>query len=135
MAKTLYPLGAQKILSGAINFTSDTIKVVFLTSGYTYSAAHEFLAAVGANTVGTAQTLGTKSVAGGVFDAADVDFGAVAAGSTIKAVLMYKDTGSSATSPLIMYHEDFTGFPFATNGAELDIPWNNGAGKIFTLVP
>jgi hypothetical protein len=134
MSNTLYPKGAQKILSASINFASDTIKVAWVPSGYTYSTAHEFLSDLG-STVGTAQTLANKSVTGGVFDADDVDFGAIASGSTLKAAVLYKDTGVAGTSPLIAYLDEITGLPMATNGASIEIPWNNGAGKIISLVP
>lgn len=133
MANTLYPKGAEKMLSGSINWNADTIKVGIVSDGYTYSTAHEFLTSAG-TLIGTPQTLGSKSVTGGVFDAADPDFGAIAAGSTAKAIVLYKDTGSTATSPLLAYIDDLTGFPFATNGGSVSIPWSNGAAKIFSLI-
>lgn len=134
MANKLYPKGAEKILRAGINFDSDTIKVVLIASSYTYSASHEFLSDISASVIGAAQTLTGKSTTGGVFDAADVDFGAIAAGSTMGSYVMYKDTGSAATSPLIEYNTDVTGFPAATNGGGISIPWNNGAGRIISLV-
>lgn len=134
MSNTLYPKGAQKMLTGSIAFLADTIKVVWVPSGYTYSTGHEFLSDLG-STVGTAQTLANKSVTGGVFDADDVDFGAIASGSTLKAAVLYKDTGVAGTSPLLAYLDEITGLPMATNGASIEIPWNNGAGKIISLVP
>jgi hypothetical protein len=134
MANTFYPKGAEKMLTAAINYSSDTIKVGIVSDAYTYSTAHEFLSDAG-TLVGTAQTLGTKSITGGVFDAADPAFGAIAPGSTAKAAILYKDTGNPATSPLLAYIDQLTGFPFATNGGAVTIPWSNGAGKIFSLMP
>lgn len=131
MANRLYPNGAEKMLSAAINYTSDTIKAVLVSSTYTYSAAHEFLSDLG-TTVGTDQALAAKSVAGGVLDADDLDFGPLAPGSTVKAVVLYKDTGNPSTSPLLMYLDSgpSVGLPFTTNGGALTIPWNNDAKKI-----
>lgn len=134
MAKNLYPKGAERILNAQISFASDTIKVALLSDGYTYSAAHEFLANVSANVVGTAQILATKTIAGGVFDAADVEFGALAAGSTVKAFILYRDTGVAGTSPLLIYSDEATGFPFATSGGSVTVPWSNGPAKIMSLV-
>ncbi len=134
MANTFYPKGAQKVISAQINFSADTIKAVLVPAGYTYSAAHEFLSDLG-SVVGTAQTLVSKTVDGGVFDAADADFGAIAPGSTAKAAILYKDTGNASTSPLVAYIDQLTGFPFATNGGGVSIPWSNGVGKIFSLIP
>ena len=132
MANTLFPKGKQKILSAAINFPTDTIKAILVTDSYTYSTAHEFLSDLG-TTVGTAQTLASKTVVDGVFDAADVTFAGLAPGSTIKAVVLYKDTGVAGTSPLIDYIDTVTGLPMATNGGDVQIQWDNGAYKIFSL--
>lgn len=128
----VYPKGGEKMLSGAINFSADTIKAVALPSTYAYNAAHEFLADVG-TVIGTAQTLASKSIANGVFDAADVPLGALAAGGTLASILIYKDTGSAATSPVLLHLTDVTGLPLATNGSEITVRWSDGASKIFSL--
>ena len=133
MANTLYPKGKQKILSAAINFPTDTIKAILVPGSYTYSTAHEFLSDLGANTVGTAQTLTNKTVTDGVFDADDVTFAALAPGATLKAVVLYKDTGVAGTSSLIDYIDTVTGLPMATNGGDVQIQWDNSAYKIFSL--
>lgn len=134
MAKGFYPKGAEKMLRASINYDSDTIKVAILSSSYTYSAAHEFYSDVSAYVIGTPQTLTSKATTGGVFDAADPDFGAIAAGSTMGMLVLYKDTGTAGTSPLLEYNSDVTGFPAATHGGGVTIPWNNGAGRIFSLM-
>ncbi|MDH0852401.1 hypothetical protein N5D66_31090, partial [Delftia tsuruhatensis] len=105
-----------------------------LPSSYVYDAAHEFLPDVGA-VIGTAQALAGKSVAGGVFDAFSVNFGALPTGSTIGSVVLYKDTGTPATSPLIARVTDVLGLPLATNGGGLVLGWSGGTARIFSLVP
>ena len=132
MANTLYPKGKQKILSAAINFPTDTIKAILVTDSYTYSTAHEFLSDLG-TTVGTAQTLANKTVTDGVLDAGDITFAALAPGSNLKAVVLYKDTGVAGTSSLIDYIDTVIGLPMATNGGDVQIQWDNGAYKIFSL--
>ena len=132
MANTLFPKGKQKFLTAAINLSTDTIKAILITDGYTYSTAHEFLSDLG-TTVGTAQTLANKTVTDGVFDAGDVTFAALAPGATLKAVVLYKDTGVAGTSALIDYIDAVTGLPMATNGGDVQIQWDNGAYKIFSL--
>ena len=67
-------------------------------------------------------------------DADDLNFGPLAAGSTIKAIALFKDTGLPSTSPLLCYLDEVTGFPFATNGGEVAIPWSDGPAKILSLV-
>jgi hypothetical protein len=133
MANTFYPKGAQKILGAQINFATDAITVALVSDSYTYSAAHEFLSEVG-TLVGTPVALTGKATTGGVFDAADPSFGALAPGNTVKALALFKDTGNPTTSPLIAYLDEVTGLPFATNGGEVSVPWSNGPYKILSLV-
>lgn len=134
MANALYAKGKEKILSAAINFTSDTIKVALIKNDYAQNlATDEFYTSISASVLGTPQTLGSKSVAGGVFDAADITYTAVTAGDTSEGVVIYKDTGVAGTSPLIAYIDTITGFPLLLAGGDVEIQWDNGAYKIFSL--
>lgn len=134
MANALYSKGKEKILSAAVNFVTDTIKVMLVKNTYPQNlASDEFLSSVEAYRLSTDQTLSAKSVASGAFDAGDATFAAVTAGDTSEGVVIYKDTGSAATSPLIAYIDVITGFPLATNGGDITIQWDNGAYKIFSL--
>lgn len=134
MANALYGKGKEKLLTAAINLSSDTIKAAIVSSAYTPNlSTNEFWSDVVANILNTAGTLGSKTVTLGVFDAADITFTAVTAGSTAKAVVIYKDTGVAGTSPLIAYIDTITGFPLATNGGDISIVWDSGANKIFAL--
>lgn len=134
MANALYAKGKEKILSAAINFPSDTIKVALVKNDYAQNlTTDEFFTSISTSVVGTPQTLGSKTVSGGVFDAADATFPAVTAGSTCEGVVIYKDTGVAGTSPLLAYIDTITGFPLATNGGDVVIQWDNGTYKIFSL--
>lgn len=134
MANSFYAKGAEKLLSGAIDLTSNTIKGALVKNTYTQNlSTDEFLSDIASYVLNTAQTLGSKSVTGGVFDAADITFTAVTSGDTTEAVVLYKDTGSSATSPLIAYIDTITGFPMATNGGDIVAQWDNGTYKIFKI--
>lgn len=137
MASALYPKFKESLLSQnpSVDMDSDTIKValVDLTADYTYSAAHQFKSSVTSYAGTTDQTLASKTVASGVFDAADVTFTAVAVSGTktVGALVIYKDTGSAATSPIIAYIDGFTAV--VPNGGDITIAWSNGASKIFAL--
>ena len=134
MANALYAKGKEKILSAAINFTSDTIKAALMSSAYTANlSTDEYWNTISANELNSSQTLGSKSVTGGVFDAADITFTAVTSGSTAKAIVIRKDTGTPSTSPLLVYIDTITGFPLATNGGDITNTWDNGSYKIFSL--
>jgi len=134
MANALYAKGKEKMLSGAINFTSDTIKVALVKNTYAQNlSTDEFLSTIASHVLGTSPTLVSKTVANGVFDAADVTWTAVTAGDTCEGVVIFKDTGSAATSPLLAYIDGITGFPLATNGGDVTVQWDNGTYKIFSL--
>lgn len=130
MASAVYPKAKELFLSGSINLTSDTIKCILVdTADYTYSSAHDYYDDITlAGRVGTAQTLASKTVTGGVFDAADVTFTSVT-GDATEAVVIFKDTGSESTSPVIAYIEGSV----TPNGGNIVVQWDNGSNKIFAL--
>jgi hypothetical protein len=130
MASALYPIGKKAILDASINLDTDTIKVALVDTGtYTYSSAHDFYNDVSSAVVGTPQTLANTTTTGGTFDADNSTFTAVS-GSTVEALVIYKDTGNAATSPLIAYIDSGTGLPVTPNGGDITITWN--ASGIFT---
>lgn len=137
MASALYPKAKESFLSQnpSIDLDTDTIKValVDLTADYTYSAAHQFKSSVTSYSGTTDQTLGSVTITSGVFDAADSTFSAVSqsAAKTGGALVIYKDTGVAATSPLIAYIDGFTAI--TPNGGNISVTWSNGASKIFAL--
>lgn len=133
MANAIYPLYKQAILTGGANtnMSTGTVKAALVDTGaYTYSAAHEFLTSL-TGRVGTDATLGTKTFANGVFDAADATYTAVT-GNSAEAIVLYIDTGTAGTSRLIAYLDTgFTGLPVAPNGGDITVTWN--ASGIFAL--
>jgi hypothetical protein len=134
MANALYGKGKEKLLTAAINISSDTIKAALVSSAYTPNlATDEFYTTISGSVLNTPQTLASKTITLGVVDAADILYTAVTSGSTAKAVVIYKDTGVAGTSPLLAYIDTITGFPLLTNGGDIVIQWDNGAFKIFSL--
>lgn len=134
MANSFYKKGAEKVLQGQVDFLTDTIAAVLVKSTYTPSlTTHEFLSDLGANTLGTKQTLVGRSVTGGVLDATDATFPSVASGSTASYIALIKDTGVASTSPLLILLDTITNFPAATNGGDIKAQWDDGVYKIFSL--
>jgi hypothetical protein len=132
MANALYALAKQKFLTGSINLSSDDIKVVLVDAAdYTVNlTTHEFLSDVASGgRVATSGNLASKTVTLGAFDAADVTFTTVS-GDVSEALVIYKDTGSAATSPLIAYIDTATGLPATPNGGNIQITWGS---NIFAL--
>jgi len=137
MTNALYAKGAEKILNPIIGggALSGTLKAILVKNTYAQNlATDEFLSSITAYRLGTDQTIASAAVTGGKLDAADPTWTAVAAGDTAEAVVLYMDTGNAATSPLLAYIDQITGFPLATTGGDITPQWDNGAYKILSLV-
>jgi len=139
MANALYPLWKLQLYSFTANnnLSTGTVKVALIdTANYTYSAAHQFYSSVsGTAVVGTPQTIGSKTfnvVAGvPVLDGADVTFNTVT-GANVEALLIYIDTGTAGTSPLVAYIDSgVTNLPVTPNGGNITIAWSTDG--IFAL--
>jgi hypothetical protein len=141
MANTLYDYGRELFLIGDIDWRSDSIKVSLVDvggTGYVFSPTHKFYDSVasGTNIVAGPNTLNTvpRPVANGAADGDDLTFSAVASGKpSIEAIIIFKDTGNNATSPLIAYIDTATGLPITPNGGDIIVTWDNGVNKIFRL--
>ena len=136
MADFLYDKARESFLSQnpSIDFDTDTIKIALVGSGYTASqSADDFWNDASSAVIGTPATLASKTVTSGVADAADVTFSAVASGSTVTQLVIYKDTGTSSTSPLIAHIDSYTGLPLSTNGGDITIQFPSDSNKIFKL--
>jgi len=133
MADVVYNSFKSNIMNGSIDLDTDTIKVALVTSSYTPNAdTHQDFADVTNEVTGTGYTAGGETLANtavttdttddeGVFDADDVTWSA----STITArgAVIYKDTGSAATSLLIGFI-DFTSDQASTAG-DFTIQWGS----------
>lgn len=132
-----YTNGPKAATTGAV-FTSDTIKVALLGSGYSFNQdTHEFFSDVSASQIsaGAGYTAGGATLASKTvtvdaatnetrFDAADTVW-TVPSGNTLTAyfAVIYKDTGTASTSPLLGY-VNFGGAVTATA---------SGASATFTI--
>lgn len=139
MTKALADSYRQSLLdSSAPNLSSATIKVMALTSGYTYNTAHNFVDDIGAGNpprVVESSGLASKTITNGTFDAADLSLGSPAAGSTITQFWIFADLGGAESAdPLIYYfNEDANGsaISIATDAADITIVWH--ASGIFRV--
>lgn len=130
MASAVYPKYKQALLDGAANIALDTetVKVSLIDTGtYTYSGSHEFYSSV-SGVVGTPVTLSSKTITDGLFDAADSTFSGVT-GNSVEALIIWTDTGSSATSRLVCFIDNFSAV--TPNGGDITVQWN--ASGIFQL--
>lgn len=135
MANSKYLLGLQDQLEGSIAMLTDNIKINLVTSAYTpnYTTDHFLSVIPGGAIVATSTNLASKSTTLGTFNAANVTLGSVTAGSTVVRIVLYKDTGNAATSPLLAAFDSYTNLPVVTNGGDIIVQWDSGTDKIFTL--
>jgi hypothetical protein len=137
MANALFDIYKEALLGGGnlggtlIDLTSDTIKVAMIdTATWAVDETVDEDYADASGQVGTDQTLGTITIVNGTFDAADATFTAVS-GNTVEELVIWKDTTTPATSPLLVSFDAATGLPVNPNGGDIVIQWN-GSG-IFSL--
>lgn len=135
MANVIYNRFKSGLLAGDFDLDTggNTIKVALVTSTYTPDIdTHEDFADITNEVTGTGYTAGGETLASqavtkdttddeGVFDAADVTWST----STITArgAVVYKDTGTPATSLLICYF-DF-GSDQSSSSGDFTITWNS----------
>lgn len=134
MANALYTKAKEAFLAGNIDLSSDTIKIALVdTALYTPNiTTDQYYTAISPAVVGATQTFTSKTITNGVFDADNVTFTTVS-GDTVEALVIYKDTGVSGTSPLIAYIDTALGLTVTPNGGDITITWDDGAYKIFSL--
>jgi len=133
MANTLYGKFKELLLTAGIDVESDNIKCVLVdTAAYTPNfSTDDFLADIpSGDRIATSSNLSSKTITLGVFDAADVTFSTVS-GDQSEALVIYKDTGVEATSPLICYVDTATGLPVTPGGGDITVTWH--ASGIFAL--
>ena len=68
------------------------------------------------------------AAADGIVDANDVTFTATS-GDQCEGIVVFKDTGTTTTSPLLFWWDTASGLP-VTLGGDVTVAWDNGANKI-----
>lgn len=115
-----------------VDFDGDTIKAMFVDHAddtpvpATDDFIDDILSAARVPAIGSCPTLGTitiGTVAAGVFDAADTVFTSLT-GDPSESLILFKDTGSEATSKLIAFWDTATGLPLTPNGGNVTVTWN-----------
>jgi len=133
VADLVYNNFKELLLLADTNFSSATLKLMLLTSSYTPDQdAHDFIDDASPNEVsGTGYTAGGMTLAGqtvsqdntdneGVFDANDVQW--TTATITARYAILYRDSGTPGTSPIIALW-DF-GTDKSSSGGTFQITWN-----------
>lgn len=136
MASKIYSKGLKAILESARHLEEAGMKVVLVNNATTFNAAHDFYDDISAGLVSGTAAIALTSPAvtesAGVitFDAADtgLTWTAVSDAGGVGAAIVFNDTGTPATSPLIAFLD---AADLATNGSDITLTFN--ASGIFTL--
>lgn len=114
-----------------LNLVAGTIKAV-LCRGYVFAASDVYVgtAIAGGDRISTTSAFTGNTVAGGVFDANDVVFSAVAAGAACDSIVIYWDVdGNINHALLIEFRDSDTGMPVTPNGLDIAVVWDNISGN------
>lgn len=150
MANGLFNTAKKMIMDGSLDLLVDTIKVMLIDTGYTFNPDDDYVSVItgapskelsgtgyvggfggsGRKALANKSIVANKTVDKAVFDADDLTWAAIQAGTVYAAVLI-KEVTSDADSILIGYIDTGTGFPKVTNGGDLTVQWS--ADGILTL--
>lgn len=128
MADFIYETYKEKLLtndSDVADLSTANVAVALVNSTYTSTASStgDFFLSDVTGQVGTSVSLASKTVSGGTFDAANVNFLSVASGDTVTGFVIYVDTGTSTTSPLIAHIDSIS--DIITNGGDIILNFDN----------
>ena len=130
---TFYTKGKQALLDGSVIWTTSNIKAMLIdTALYSVNAsADTYLSDIPvAARIAPSPLLASRTASDGVADAADPTIPSVT-GASVEAYVIYNDTGSAATSRLLLYIDTATGLPFTPNGGDIVLQFN--ASGLFSL--
>ena len=141
MANGFYTGGIKHFARGNVVWLASggsTIKTALIdTADYTVNlATHEFLnPAFGnppSNTTGYEEVSGAMTLIDaaddGVVDGNNVTFTGTS-GDACEGILVFKDTGTATTSPVLFWWDSASGLP-VTLGGDVTVVWDDGANKI-----
>lgn len=132
MASAMYSHNREEALSA---IASGVLKVIGVSNGYTFSAAHTSPNDIASGRIVTSNNqLASVTITDGVLDAADLTLTAVTGSSAIAAFIVYTVAGTSASSTMHVYIDSAaSGLPVTPNGGDIVISWDSGANKIYKL--
>lgn len=94
-----------------------TVKLAFLTSAYTFNAAHDFRDDL-TGVIGTPVTISSKTFTNGSFAGTVANYlGSELDGQTVTQIVVFIDTGTPSTSRLVMHIDDSANLPTTFPGS------------------
>lgn len=137
MAGGMYMQACGAFMRGEIDLEDDDIVALLIdTDEYTADLdTDEFLDVVNPDAIIATSLMTGRVVENDTFDADDTVWEDVT-GPVCEAIVLYKDTGDPATSPLIAYfdNDNVPELPVTPNGTHITIVWDDGPTKVLRLM-
>lgn len=128
MADFIYETYKEKLLTAdaeVADLSTANVAVALVNSTYSSTASstlHSHFSDV-TGVVGSTLSLANTSVTGGTFDASNATFTSVASGDTVTGFVIYVDTGTTTTSPLVAHIDSIS--DIITNGGDIILNFDN----------
>jgi len=139
MANALFNAGKNAFLTGAHVWGTDNTRLILVDEGTDtpVPATDEDLADItaGARIAESGNFTYTSALpdADGSADADDVTLSSVS-GATVESIVIFRETGTDATSTLLVYIDTVTpAFAFTPNGGDVTITWGGAPDYIFSI--
>jgi hypothetical protein len=128
MANALFDSGRDGFLNGQFNWSSDSFKVILLSSQYSVDLINHTTTASVGGTVAISGVMITITPGKGVADANDLTISGVA-GTTVTQYIIFHDSSKK----LVAYFDTSTNLPVVPNGGNITLQWSNTNDRIFKL--
>lgn len=136
MSNAAYAKGIKHLLDGSgLAWGTGNWKAVLCDATYVVDLVNdEFLADIASGKrVATSPNLTTMAVADdGIFTADDVTFSAVT-GAACPTAVIYHDSGSAATSQLLLMFDSLAGLPITPNSRDVVLAFATGTDGLFHI--
>lgn len=148
MANALYGPGREGFLAGEIDADTAVLKIALIrltaAGAPVFTSTQKFMSELLAThtIAGTPATLTSKTVTNGTLDAADLTpaFASVAANAQNHVLVIYQASAvtggadvATTAQRLIAWLDTGTNIPIVPNGGDVNLAFDNGANRIFTL--
>lgn len=133
-ADTLYNNARALLLQAGLNWLTDVIRVVLIdTTRYTFDPTHQFVTDVSPGAIiFTSPPLSGKSITSdGAATAANLVVDSLTNANPVGALIIYKDTGTPGTSPLLAYIQNYSNLPATLAGGTFTVLWPSDINRIF----
>ena len=128
MANALFDSGRDGFLNGQFNWSSDSFKVILLSSQYSVDLINHTTTASVGGTVAISGVMTTITPGKGVADANDLTISGVA-GTTVTQYIIFHDSSKK----LVAYFDTSTNLPVVPDGGNITLQWSNTNDRIFKL--